>query len=242
MLENRRYVSDALATDRSSRRLSEHGATRPRALACAEAAAIVACALLLVVLAGRLGRALVEPRALALVLAGIPLGWLAADLLSGIVHWFCDRFFEETSPVIGRVLIAPFREHHRDPLAMTRHGFLELTGNSCFGLLPVLLAVAAGRGGIVADAAIVAGAVAVGATNFFHKWAHAGDVPPAVAWLQARRLILPPAHHADHHREDHAGRYCVTAGWLNGLVDGLGVFRRLERWLTGVGLPATSAP
>jgi len=222
--------------------LSARGALRPRALVWLEASAVAACALLLAVVADRLGRALVDGRALALALAGIPLGWLAADLLSGLVHWFCDRFFEETSPVIGHVLIAPFREHHRDPLAMTRHGFLELTGNSCAGLLPVLLAAAATTGGILADATIVAGAVAVGATNFFHKWAHAPAVPRAVAWLQAQHLILAPAHHAGHHRAGHAGRYCVTAGWLNGLVDGLGVFRRLERWLTAVGVPATSAP
>ena len=222
--------------------MSDLGATRPRALVLAEASAIAGCALLVVVIAVRLAGALGDPRALGLALAGVPLGWLVADLLSGIVHWFCDRFFEETSPVIGRVLIAPFREHHRDPLAMTRHGFLELTGNSCFGLLPVLVAAAWSPSGIVVDAALVAGALAVAATNFFHKWAHALDVPRAVAWLQVLRLILPPAHHAGHHREGHAGRYCVTTGWLNALVDGPGVFRGLERGLIALGVPATSAP
>jgi hypothetical protein len=67
----------------------------------------------------------------------IPAGWLAADFASGIVHWFADTFFEEDAPWIGPLLIRPFREHHRDPQAMTRHGFLELTGNSCLVLLPV---------------------------------------------------------------------------------------------------------
>ena len=64
-----------------------------------------------------------------LTAAGALLGYLAGDLMSGVVHWFCDTFFEEDTPLIGRVLILPFREHHRDPLAMTRHGFAEIAGN-----------------------------------------------------------------------------------------------------------------
>jgi len=44
------------------------------------------------------------------------LGAVAADLASGVVHWACDTFFAEDTPVIGRALIFPFREDHRDPL------------------------------------------------------------------------------------------------------------------------------
>jgi ubiquitin-conjugating enzyme E2 variant len=162
------------------------------------------------------------------------------------VHWFCDRFFEEDSRVIGAALIHPFREHHRDPLAMTRHGVLELTGNSCVGLLPVLAAAwwwgapAKGTGGAFVYAALLVFAVAVFATNVLHKWAHAVRVPPAVAWLQDRHVILGAAAHAPHHRAGHHGTYCVTAGWMNPVSDACGVFRGLERVLRAAGVPATA--
>lgn len=74
-------------------------------------------------------------------------GYAAADLVSGLAHGFCDTFFEEETPVIGPILIRPFREHHRDPLAMVRHGFLEMNGNTCLAVTPLLvLTVALGPG------------------------------------------------------------------------------------------------
>src|SRR5262245_44661493 len=71
-------------------------------------------------------------------LIAIFLGAIVSDAFSGVFHWFFDTFFEESTPVVGLFLVAPFREHHRDPLALTHHGFFELIGNSCLGLLPIM--------------------------------------------------------------------------------------------------------
>ena len=70
------------------------------------------------------------------ILFGILLGYLVADLLSGIAHWVGDRFFDPTTPVIGPSFIAPFREHHVTPQAMVEHGPIELVGNSALLALP----------------------------------------------------------------------------------------------------------
>ena len=167
--------------------------------------------------------------ALAWRLKDAPLGWalpaaalggyLAADAASGLTHWFCDTFFREDTPVIGRLLIHPFREHHRDPAGMTRHGFLELTGNSALGLLPVMAAAVLGRGPKALDAFFAAFGAALFATNLFHKWAHAERTPAWIRALQACRLILHPAEHAVHHRPPHKGAYGVTHGWANPLLN-----------------------
>lgn len=66
-------------------------------------------------------------------------------------------------------------------------------------------------------------------TNLFHKWAHAEQVPSAIAWLQRRGLILSPRAQAVHHLT-YTGGYCVTSGRLNLLLDRVGFFARLE-WL-----------
>src|SRR6185295_14577331 len=114
------------------------------------------------------------------------LGWLCADFASGVMHWFADTFFEEDTPGIGRLLIQPFREHHRDPLAMTHHGFLELTGNSCLVLLPVAGSPAAFSVSPAAHTALLAFTLGLFATNLFHKWAHEPNPPAGVRWLQDR--------------------------------------------------------
>ena len=223
-------------------RLRQHpeiAAPRPRAVVAVEAVSVTLAALLFVALLARLTRNLGGAAPWWAALGGAAAGSLAADVASGLVHWFCDRFFEEDTPVIGRLLIFPFRDHHRKPAAMCAHGFLELFGNSCLGLVPVLAVAAMYPLSVMADAALAAFTLALTATNLFHAWAHAPRVPPLVAWLQARGLVLPPALHATHHAPGHVGAYCVTTGWANRWLDGLRLLNGLERALVAAGVPRT---
>ncbi|RPH48210.1 MAG: hypothetical protein EHM91_04630, partial [Planctomycetota bacterium] len=101
---------------------------RSRWTVALEAVALGLFFALLGILAVRLARGTDEWSDLPLLLLAVAGGYALADVASGLTHWFCDSFFREDTPCIGRVLIHPFREHHRNPTAMTRHGFLELTG------------------------------------------------------------------------------------------------------------------
>lgn len=177
------------------------------------------------------------PLALA-ALAGV----CAADLASGAAHWLFDRCFDESTPGIGPAFVRPFREHHRDPTAIVRHGFLEVSGNNALALSPGIWLCAPLAPGFgldpVASAWLGFGLAAIAAgfvSNQIHRWAHARSVPRAVRWLQRRRWILSPEAHARHHRGAHDRAYCVATGWMNPLADGLGLFRALERVLRGRG-------
>jgi ubiquitin-conjugating enzyme E2 variant len=221
---------------------TRHPNARPRWTPVVEGAAVALFALLAASLLGSVLRSAAGSAWgwTALLLAA-PLGYLLADFLSGCAHWLCDTFFEEQTPVLGALLIAPFREHHHDPLSITRHGFLELNGNSALALLPLLgwlwwggEALGAGFGGALARATLVFAALALVATNQLHRWAHQPQPPRAVRWLQQRGVILRPEQHARHHQPPHAGAYCITAGWLNPPLDRLQFFPRCERVLRGV--------
>jgi ubiquitin-conjugating enzyme E2 variant len=192
---------------------------RSRWIVLLEAVAVTAFFSLLGLLALRLGRDPEAPDRLPWLPLAAVAGYAAADVASGLTHWFCDTFFEETTPGIGPVLIHPFREHHRDPAAMTRHGFLELTGNSCLGVLPVLGLILWRPWSEIVDAAAIAFGLALFGTNLFHKWAHSERVPRLVAWLQKAHLILNPGRHAVHHAPPNTTAYCVTNGWMNPVMD-----------------------
>lgn len=207
-----------------------------------EGTALALAGILLAMLVARLMRRVDGIYAATVLGAAVVAGYLVADFVSGLVHWFCDRVFEEDTPVIGPLFIEPFREHHRDPLAMTRHGSLELLGNSALGTAPILAAAWWWADSPFADGLVTAFAASAIASNHFHAWAHAAKVPPWVAWLQARWLVLPPAHHARHHRPGHEVAYCMTTGWMNRWTDGLGVFVGLERILRALRLPVVDAP
>jgi ubiquitin-conjugating enzyme E2 variant len=191
--------------------------------------------LLLARLAGSAGR--LEPVAFA---CGLGLGYAAADVASGLTHWFCDTYFAPSTPVVGPMIIAPFREHHVDPEALARHGVLERNGNNCLAALPLLLAALWSLAPVTPQVAwldalrgfLVALSVTLCLTNQIHAWAHSAQPPRVVHALQRAGVLLAPERHRAHHRGERA--YAVVSGWSNTLLDR--VLARAERVLAACGV------
>ncbi len=173
---------------------------------------------------------------LVALLPALVLGLIAADLSTGLLHWACDTFCGERTPLIGRALIAPFREHHLDPQAMTRKGFFRVSRASFFAMSAGLAVTWWREDGVrtdchslVAHGSWLVYSFAMVLTNQLHMWAHARRVSAPVAWLQRKGLIVAPARHARHHAAPYKRAYCITTGWSNPILDRLAVFDRLER-------------
>jgi ubiquitin-conjugating enzyme E2 variant len=202
-----------------------------------EASAVAGFVALLLTTAAPVMTLALERDLLWLVAPACLFGYAITDLASGLVHWFCDTFFDAETPLIGPALIAPFREHHRDPLRILEHGFLELNGNSCLAALPLLACAhrlgvpGASTLNLFAQLCLITIGVSVAATNQFHRWAHDAEAPATARWLQRRRLILAPELHEPHHGPGWRGRYCITTGWWSGPLDACGVLDRIERTL-----------
>jgi hypothetical protein len=69
------------------------------------------------------------------------LAYLAADFISGFVHFLADNFGSSETPVIGPGFISGFREHHVDPEGITIHGFIDTNGNNGLVSIPPMLLV-----------------------------------------------------------------------------------------------------
>lgn len=173
--------------------------------------------------------ALYAPRLWAVGWLNVPVAvvmLLAADFLSGVVHWACDTWGDEGTPLLGPNIIRSFREHHTDQLGITRHSFVEANGGPAIGAIPILV-----TGLLVPSPWSVAFfwiAAFVFVTNVIHGWSH-GGAPRPVRWLQRIGLVLSPKHHAVHHRYPHDRAYCITVGWWNPLLDRVRFWERLER-------------
>ena len=204
-----------------------------RRLRAFELGSIAAWALVVALAALRLWES--AHRGPLLAICGFVAGFVAADFVSGIVHWIADTWGSPEVPLIGAALIRPFREHHIDETQITRHDFVETNGNNCFVSIPcaALVAFLAPRS-VFTSALLFSLTIAVFATNQFHKWAHMEEPPRIAALLQRWRLILSPEHHATHHTAPFATHYCITAGWLNEPLQEIRFFRMLEALVTAI--------
>jgi ubiquitin-conjugating enzyme E2 variant len=177
-----------------------------------------------------------------IALAALALGYFAADFISGMVHWAADTWGRVDTPLLGKAVLRPFREHHVDPLAITRHDFIETNGNNCLvsiGPMAATLFLPQGEElpyHFFFSALLTSSAAWVLGTNQFHKWAHLPTPPRWIALLQRWRLILPVEHHALHHQAPYNSHYCITAGWLNRPLQAIHFFPLMElliTWATG---------
>lgn len=170
-----------------------------------------------------------------LVLIGHGLfAYLTADFMSGLFHFLADNFGNPETPIVGKVFIYAFREHHVDPKAITRHGFVETNGANCLISLPGLIYfyyASAPVADFTFRAFMVFFFFSIFLTNQIHKWAHTDNPPAFVRLIQRLHLILPPLHHDVHHHAPYDKYYCITSGWLNAPLHALHFFPGLKRVL-----------
>lgn len=154
------------------------------------------------------------------------LGWFAADLIAGIVHWLEDRVLSPDTFGLRRVIAAQ-RRHHALPLAFAERGVLARNGTTWLAAGAISLAWALLFGLSVAWAfATLGGAMASQAHFYAHCPRKAGRF---VRVLQEIGLLQSPKHHAGHHRPPNALRFCPLTDLLNPVLDALDLWTRLER-------------
>jgi len=177
-----------------------------------------------------------KPESLLWSFIALVFGIITADFASGVVHWGADSYLTIETPIVGKALIRPFREHHIDPTAMLNHDFVETNADTFALTIPFLIVSIfnfyyelKGPENLFWDSWLLSLCVFVSLTNEFHKLSHTHkNVPYFWKVLQDFRVILPPAHHRIHHVRPHSEYYCITTGWLDPILEGIGFWRFLE--------------
>jgi ubiquitin-conjugating enzyme E2 variant len=148
--------------------------------------------------------------------------WLVADMISGVVHWWEDRYGNPEWPILGTFVVKPNIRHHLSPRELAGLGYWERNWTT---ILPALIAASAFYACGWTFAATVAAMVSQ--ANEVHAWSHRRCSRP-VRGLQLLGVLCSPEQHSEHHRRPFDRNYCTMSDWMNPLLSAFGVWEALE--------------
>ncbi|MED6143942.1 hypothetical protein PIB30_010607 [Stylosanthes scabra] len=160
------------------------------------------------------------------------IGYILADLGSGVYHWGIDNYGDGSTPFFGSQIEA-FQGHHKWPWTITRRQFSNnlhaLARAVAFSVLPIDLLC---HDPVVQSfVAMFAGCIMF--SQQFHAWAHGtkSRLPPAVVVLQEAGVLVSRSQHSAHHRPPYNNNYCIVSGVWNEFLDKNKVFEAMEMML-----------
>ncbi|MEL7130412.1 MAG: fatty acid desaturase CarF family protein [Pseudomonadota bacterium] len=161
-------------------------------------------------------------------LAKIAAGMLAADFLSGVFHWFEDRYGNPDWPILGHT-IRQNQQHHHTP-----HSFLTgtfLSRNREVFVVSLLVLFGFWAGGLL-NAFTLSMVIFGMFANEIHAAAHKSPKENGrlITYLQKTGIIQSHAHHAAHHRQGKDTHFCVMTNYMNPVLERIQFFRILE-WI-----------
>lgn len=170
------------------------------------------------------------------VIGQVFFAWAFADFLSGVFHWFEDRYIRTSWPILGKHVGAPNELHHQQPTAFLYGSYWHRNSTTIIPCMVALLVTIALRG----PEWLSWTWIFLSQANEIHAWAHGkGKIPKTpdfVMVLQATGFLQSPLHHAQHHRSPHDVRYCVMSSWINPILDTYGFWPFAERVVSIFGL------
>lgn len=162
-------------------------------------------------------------------------GLYLADFISGVFHWFEDRYGDPKWPILGHT-IRENQQHHHTPRSFL-NGTLFTRNREVWAIGLGFLALfwAVDWLNPISCAAIIFGMLA----NEIHACAHRAPKENGrlITAMQKTGLMQSHRHHAAHHRRGKDSHYCVMTSHLNPLLERAQFFQTLERvvkWVTGI--------
>jgi plasmanylethanolamine desaturase len=162
------------------------------------------------------------------MLLDIILCFALGDLIVGLVHWVEDTYGLPSWPLIGKSVIIPNIDHHRNP------GFIgSMSTILSRNFQPFLGALVAVGLCFLMDLVswqifMVICVAAMG--NEVHTWNHSKTKNPVIMFLWDVGIIQSKKQHALHHIPPYDKYFCTVGNFMNAILEVLNFWRILE-WI-----------
>lgn len=154
---------------------------------------------------------------------------LLADFVTGLVHWLEDSYWSPETPILGKWIVLPNLEHHKNGQAFLEKTWLQSSWDLL--LVGILIITFAYFMNHLTWEVLLFVILSVNA-NQIHKWAHITrykNKPKIIGFLQKIQILQTTQHHGQHHRKPNNTHYCTITNVLNPILDKIHFWRGLER-------------
>lgn len=153
----------------------------------------------------------------------ILLAILVADLLTGIFHWWEDRYGNPDWPILGKYIIQPNIKHHQDPMFFCKGNYWNRNSTT---LIPSFLM--AGLCYYLNFYFLTLVFFIASQSNEIHCWEHT-KTNRFIKLLQKCYILQNKKTHALHHKRPYDTNYCVMTMVVNPILNRIYFWYFLEK-------------
>lgn len=161
---------------------------------------------------------------LCLIISGV----LKADMISGILHFIEDRFFDENSFLIGNIIQAN-RRHHTNPLDIIQYSYWRSIRTTLIFALPIVYIWYCFCTNIYMKIEWLFGTICGIHANQIHKYCHMPIDRRPKWFIFCQKIGFLNSYHHLHHRNQFNTHYCIITNILNPVLDKINFWIHLEK-------------
>ncbi len=153
--------------------------------------------------------------------------WVAADFITGVIHWWEDTYGNPKWKILGKFVVEPNLVHHKQPHKLLEGSYWNRINTSFFAALMI--------GGILTLFSLLTWQVVVCLLfcvqgNQVHAMSHLPDRTTGkfINWLQKTGIFQSKKMHRWHHKAPYETNFCVRSDYVNPILNKIHFWRSLE--------------
>ncbi len=153
--------------------------------------------------------------------------WLLADFITGVIHWWEDAYGNPTWPILGKYIVEPNLEHHKNPRRLVKGSYWNRVNTSvCVAIIVSIIFYFCGWH----SWRMILCLFFCSQGNEIHAISHRTDKENGkfFIFLQKIGIIQNRKTHGWHHKAPYDTNFCVMTEFLNPSLNKIDFWRKLE--------------